>query len=229
MKFQPVALAVLFFALTAGAQTTAFTYQGKLSDSGSAANGNYDFRFRLFDVNTNAVAGPITNSAVFVTNGQFTATLNFGSAVFDGSDRWLEVAVRSNGVVTAFTVLAPLQPITSVPYAIQSLNAANASRLTVPLPGTNITGVIPLLNLPTNIAFLNSNQIFSAANTFNGVVNANNSGNVFSGAFTGNGGGLTNLQGTNIDGTIPDARLSTNVALLNNTNNPNLIFAASRS
>jgi hypothetical protein len=31
------------------AQTTAFTYQGKLSDGGNAATGQYDFQFKLFD------------------------------------------------------------------------------------------------------------------------------------------------------------------------------------
>ncbi|HEX3145458.1 MAG TPA: hypothetical protein VHQ64_15905, partial [Pyrinomonadaceae bacterium] len=31
------------------AQTTAFTYQGKLIDGGAAANGTYDLQFALFD------------------------------------------------------------------------------------------------------------------------------------------------------------------------------------
>ena len=31
------------------AQTTAFTYQGKLADGANPANGNYDFEFRLAD------------------------------------------------------------------------------------------------------------------------------------------------------------------------------------
>jgi hypothetical protein len=34
---------------TAFAQTTAFTYQGRLTDAGNPASGNYDLQFKLFD------------------------------------------------------------------------------------------------------------------------------------------------------------------------------------
>ena len=42
---------VCFFSLsqTLQAQTTGFTYQGKLGDAGAPANGSYDFQFKLFD------------------------------------------------------------------------------------------------------------------------------------------------------------------------------------
>lgn len=228
MKFRSVATpaVLLLFAVAVQAQTTAFTYQGKLNDGGSPATGNYDFRFRLFDVSSNVVAGPITNAPVGVTNGQFAATLNFGSAVFDGSDRWLEIAVRAYGDTNiAYTKLLPLQPITSVPYAIRAINAASATNamfLTSPLPGTNVVGVIPTANLPTNVAFLNSNQTFSGSQTFSSAVTANNSANTFS----GDGAGLKNLAATNLTGTLPDARLTPNVAL---QSNPNLSFAGSVS
>ena len=167
MKLRSIAalVAVLFLAFAGGAQTTAFTYQGQLNSSNAPANGLYDFRFRLFDVNSNVVAGPLTNSPTGVTNGAFIVTLNFGATVFDGSDRWLEIAVRGYGDTNAYTALAPLQQITSTPYAIRALNAANATSLVAPLQGTNITGTIPVTNLPSNVAFLNSNQTFTAANT----------------------------------------------------------------
>ena len=46
-----------------------------------------------------------------------------------------------------------------------------------------------------------------------------NGGSVtLSGTFSGNGGGLTNLSATNLLGTLADAHLSSNVALLNATN-----------
>ena len=34
------------------AQTTSFTYQGRLTDAGNPANGNYDLQFKLFDTVT---------------------------------------------------------------------------------------------------------------------------------------------------------------------------------
>src|SRR5262245_20280254 len=82
---------------TAFAQGTAFTYQGRLNDSGGPATGNYDLQFTLFDAATNGstVAGPITNSPTTVSNGLFTVILDFGSAPFTGADLWLEIAARA--------------------------------------------------------------------------------------------------------------------------------------
>ena len=65
------------------AQGTAFTYQGRLNDGGNPANGNYDLRFTIYD-STNipgvVIAGPLTNSATAVSNGLFTANLDYGPA-----------------------------------------------------------------------------------------------------------------------------------------------------
>lgn len=218
-RFLSILAALLFVAMAARSQTTAFTYQGQLSSNSVPANGLYDLRFQLFNVSSNAVGNPFTNSPTGVTNGLFTATLNFGTSVFDGSDRWLQIAVRNYGDTNDYTPLSPLQPITSVPYAIRSLNAVNATNamfLTTPLQGTNITGIISVTNLPVNVAFLNSNQTFTGSDTFSGAVTANNSGNTFSGAFSGDGSGLLNIPATVLTGTLPDARLSANVALQSN-------------
>ena len=139
MKFNFYTVAAfLFLAPAAQAQTTAFTYQGQLNSSNAPATGSYDLRFRIFDVNSNAVAGPLTNAPVGVTNGLFTVTLDFGASVFNGSSRSLEIAVRGYGDTNAYTALLPWQTLTSVPYAIQSLNASNAMALTAPLQATNL-------------------------------------------------------------------------------------------
>jgi hypothetical protein len=215
----------------ANAQTTAFTYQGQLASGGNVATGNYDLRFRLFDVATNLVAGPVTNAPVGVTNGLFLTTVDFGATAFPGAARFLEIAVRTNGSASAYTVLAPNQPLTSVPYAIQSLNAANAAQLSQPLPATNISGTLPIGVLPANVALLTSNQTFTAANTFNGVVTATNTANAFGGTlkgafngaafgtFSGTGSNLTAIPATSLTGTLPDANLSTNVPLVYNNAN----------
>ena len=232
MKFNFYTVAAfLFLALAARAQTTAFTYQGQLNSSNDAVTGTYDFRFRIFDANSNVVAGPLTNAPVGVTNGLFTVALDFGASVFNGSSRSLEIAVRGYGDTNAYTALSPWQTLTSVPYAIQSLNALNAVALTAPLQATNLAGTIPNSLLSPNVAVLTNNVIFSggvtATNfTGNGYGLSNVPGTSLVGIITGNGSGLSSVPATSLIGTIPDARLSANVAL---QSNPNLNFAGAVS
>src|SRR5262245_61089616 len=114
---------IVFFALAPDlrAETplgTAFTYQGRLTDAGGAANGIYDLQFTLFSAETEgAQVGPIvTAEDVAVTDGLFTVPLDFGAAAFAGSARWLEVAVRP-GAGGPFTVLVPRQALTAAPNA----------------------------------------------------------------------------------------------------------------
>jgi hypothetical protein len=123
---------------TVFAQGTAFTYQGFLTDQGAPASGLYDLQVALVDAaipdGSPPVAGPLTKDDVSVTNGLFTFTLDFGSAPFDGSDRWLEIAVRSGASAGAYTTLSPRQPITSAPYAIKAANAMTVAMGTISDP-----------------------------------------------------------------------------------------------
>jgi len=98
------------------AVSAAFTYQGKLMDGTTAANGRYDLRFAVFDVAERGrpLAGPVTNAAVLVSNGVFTTAVDLGH-VFNSDPRWLEVAVRLSKSETAFVVLTPRQEMTSTP------------------------------------------------------------------------------------------------------------------
>ncbi len=113
------------------AQTTAFTYQGRLNDSGNPANGNYDMQFRLFD-NSSVGQGTqqgatITNPTVSVSSGAFAVSLDFGAPVFaSGADRYLEVSIRPAGSSGAYTTLAPRQKLTSSPYSVRS-NSSNSA------------------------------------------------------------------------------------------------------
>ena len=125
-------LLILLLLLTAGAslaQTTTFTYQGRLTDGGTPADGNYDFQFALFDTNTVGTGtqqGSTVNVAnVTVTSGVFVVQLDFGADVFTGANRFLEIAVKQTSAST-FTTLSPRQPLTSTPYSIRSLNATTA-------------------------------------------------------------------------------------------------------
>jgi len=122
------ALCGLASAMTLRAQTTAFTYQGRLNQNSAPAQGIFDLRFAIYDVANGGspVSSSITYSAVGVTNGLFTVQLDFGANVFSGQDRWLDVAVRAadNG---NFSPLTPRQPITPTPYAVTALNVPGIS------------------------------------------------------------------------------------------------------
>jgi len=126
-------LIALLFSLTgsAAAQTAAFTYQGRLTDGGTAANGNYDLQFGLWDSVSGGsqIGSTQTISNVGVSSGIFTVTLDFGSGAFPGADRFLEISARMSGA-SAFILLTPRQQITSTPYAVKSGNATNADTAT---------------------------------------------------------------------------------------------------
>lgn len=49
---------MLVVSTTAFGQGTAFTYQGRLTDSGNVANGTYDMQFKLFDTATVGTGTP---------------------------------------------------------------------------------------------------------------------------------------------------------------------------
>ena len=74
--------------LSAHAQSTAFTYQGRLTSGTNVANGTYHLRFALFDTLTvgNQVGSTLTNAPVNVSNGLFTVALDFGNQ-FPGADQ----------------------------------------------------------------------------------------------------------------------------------------------
>jgi len=123
--------ALILFAGLAGlarGQTTAFTYQGRLNDSGSMATGNYDISFAAYDSLTggNLVGGIVTNYAVAVSNGLFTTPVDFGGGVFTGLDLWLEITVSTNGA-NAFSTIAPRLQFTPTPYAQYAPNADYSS------------------------------------------------------------------------------------------------------
>src|SRR5471030_958799 len=101
-SFAVLALTLLstfnFQLSTCSAQGTAFTYQGRLNNGGSAANGSYDIAFTLYTTNVtgSAIAGPVTNTAVAVTNGLFITLVDFGPGAFTGTSNWLALAVSTN-------------------------------------------------------------------------------------------------------------------------------------
>lgn len=84
--------------------------------------------------------------------------------------------------------LTPRQPITSTPYAVRALNVATV-------------------------------EDGALAGTYSGELTLTNDGNKFAGRFDGNGENLIDLNASNIaTGTLADARLSSNIPLLDASN-----------
>ncbi|HXI91686.1 MAG TPA: tail fiber domain-containing protein [Blastocatellia bacterium] len=187
-------IVVFVMSGTCLAQATAFTYQGKLNDTGVPANGNYDLQFKLFDtptVGTGTQQGAtLTAPNVAVTAGIFTAQLDFGvcASCFNGAARFLEIAVKKTSDST-FTTLGPRQPVTASPYAIRSLNAAAADGLSVAcvncvtssqiqsvqgtqvtgnIAGSQINGAIPVASVPGGSAsYIQNTTTQQAISNFN--------------------------------------------------------------
>ncbi len=234
-------IASVFCAQLVSAQSTAFTYQGRLTDADSPAGGSYDLRFALWDDATGGtlVAGPVTNRPVAVSNGLFTVTLNFGGEAFNGGSRWLAIGVRPFGNVNAYTALAPRQPIDSTPYAIQAATAAA------------LKGTLPDAQLTANIARLNGSNFFNGPVNFNPAsgapfaisgassnklikgLNADRLGGLDANGFWKTGGNTGTTPGTNFLGTTDNQALDFKVngqralRLDPNLTSPNMIAGSS--
>ena len=222
------ALCLFSFVQTNQAQTTAFTYQGKLTDSAAAANGQYDFLFTVWGSDTGGlpVSGDILLENVQVTSGIFTVNLDFGTAPFDSlTDNHLEIKVRPGVSVGAFTVLSPRQRITSSPYSIKTLKANSADSLSsmcalcvtdgqiltidgAKVTGTvnnavtaaNVSGIVPLTNGGTGSTTKNFADL-----TTNQTIGGRK---IFTDPISGDGSLLTNVSATVANGSITTAKLA---------------------
>lgn len=197
----------------------AITYQGRLSDAGAAANGQYDLQFTVFDALTGGAAQSesVAVEDVSVVNGIFTVQLNFGSAFYNNANaRFMEIGVRAGTSTDAFTVLTPRQPITDAPFAVNAqyaANAANAAQLNgvaadkyvrndgsgaslTNLNASNISsGTLNDARLSTNVALRNSANTFTGNQSIGGdlQINGNNTitGNLTTTGTITSGGNIT--------------------------------------
>lgn len=186
ITFVALVLACGLSASLIQAQTTAFTYQGRLTDSSLPANGNYDFQFKLFDAVSagTQIGSTLAPTNVAVSNGIFTVTLDFGAASFPGANRWLEISVRVAGG-GAFTTLAPRQPLTSTPYAIKSLNAAAADSLSAAC--VNCVTSAQIGSLPANSSnYIQNTNSLQASSNFSISGNGTAGGTLSASTLSGN-------------------------------------------
>ena len=205
-----IAASVAVIAAGALAQTplgSAFTYQGELRQSGTPAAGPADFRFRLYTAVAagGQIGGEVVLNGATLSGGRFAAALDFGAAAFGSEARWLEIDVRVPAGSGSYVTLTPRQRVTPAPaarYAAESGSAINATQL-------NGQG---------------SSFYQNASNLTSGTIGASLLGGAYTNAvtfghasnsFAGSGSGLTALNASNVgSGTLTDARLSGNVALL---------------
>lgn len=95
---------------------TTLTYQGKLAQSGTPAEGGYEFEVRLLD-GLGVQVGLTQPAFAVLTDGFFSMDLDFGAAAFDGNERFLEISVRSFDLGGVYTTLTPNQRVAAAPVA----------------------------------------------------------------------------------------------------------------
>jgi hypothetical protein len=107
---------------------TTFNYQGQLDDNGPA-QGGHDFTFKIYDALTggNQLGGTVQKEDILVENGYFSASLDFGSGVFTGQRRWLEIGVRQGDSNGPFETFSPRTELMPTPYALFALDGTAGS------------------------------------------------------------------------------------------------------
>jgi hypothetical protein len=103
------------------------TYQGELLNAGTPVTGQVDITLRLGDSEfAGLLLQQVAIADVDVVNGLFTVQAEFNDFWFDGSERWLSLAVEGQS-------LTPRQRVTYAPLAIFSDRARIANTVQVPL------------------------------------------------------------------------------------------------
>jgi len=193
---------LMLFAGLASAAVPAglVNYQGRLSDGGGNANGNYNMTFRLFD--SSAAGSEIMNevksgaNAVSVSGGVFSTTLGTNGIISDGagagsytsyttvfkdfSQVWVQVDV--NGIAQL-----PRQRITAAPFAINANRANNLENVSIETDSNWTIGGSPA-TLTIDGANMQLNLGGSAADVVNtsGILNVASQLNVVDDVTVGN-------------------------------------------
>ncbi|MEN1727368.1 MAG: hypothetical protein AAGJ52_02920 [Pseudomonadota bacterium] len=115
-------------SLSAQTLSTSITYQGELEFEGAPAQGVFDFELLVFDAESaGALEATLVVEDVLVQAGLFAVELDFGTGVFIGDDRWLELSVREGASTGGFTGLLPRQALRAAPFALHAQAVAEDS------------------------------------------------------------------------------------------------------
>jgi DNA-binding beta-propeller fold protein YncE len=142
----------LLLTFMAQAQTSAFSYQGRLTDGANASpTGAYNMKFALYGSaggsdqigSTLVFDGASGNPApVQVTSGIFTVRLDFGAAAFAANAaRYLETSIYSVAS-SQYVTLTPRQQLLAAPFSVRTLNANAADTLSAACVGCVTDGKI---------------------------------------------------------------------------------------
>jgi hypothetical protein len=121
---------LLLGSMSAQAQNTVFTYQGRLTASGAPASGVHDLRFKLFSAATGGVqvGATVCIPNVMVSDGLLTVPVDFGAEFGTPQGRYLEIEVRQGtglgcANATGFVLLSGRQQVTAAPRATHANSA----------------------------------------------------------------------------------------------------------
>lgn len=112
----------------------AFTYQGFLEKDGQPVDGTADFQASIWDDGLTGIelVVPLEFTNIDVVDGAFSIEMDFGTGLFDGSPRWLQLAVRDPSGVGDYTSLSPRVRIRPTPEAFHAQVATSAWALDAP-------------------------------------------------------------------------------------------------
>ena len=116
-------LAALLAPLALAQTGTAFSFQGRLYDSGVQAHGEVLLRITPWDSESGGIplASPLETGPLALEEGVFTTTLDFGPTVFLGTPVWLAIEADTG---TGYVLLEPRQAVVPTPYAMHAESVA---------------------------------------------------------------------------------------------------------
>lgn len=160
-------IGVLLLAVSAHAQP--ITYQGRLDDNGTAADGLYDFQFFVFDAGGSPLSAGIGLDDVPVTDGVFSVELDFFGYEYD-VETWLEIAVRDAASDGPFDTLNPRQPVRPAPAAIEHITEPWRRDGNVLVADPSATQIVVNRSAPTTADAYYTLGLPTGASTVGGMV-----------------------------------------------------------